>query len=149
MSKKTVFDTWKKLQGIIEKDKRYSIQAYQFIFEALDYTASRLGKKFNSSKEEDRHVTGQELSEGIKQCALERFGFMARKVFEQWGIMKSQDFGEIVFNLVESGLMGKTETDTREDFKDIYDFKQEFDTNFKFEGEFDLKYDWNILKRSD
>ena len=149
MSKKTVFDTWKKLQGIIEKDKRYSIQAYQFIFEALDYTASRLGKKFNSSEEEERHVTGQELSEGIKQCALERFGFMARKVFEQWGITKSQDFGEIVFNLVESGLMGKTETDTREDFKDIYDFTHEFDTNFKFEGKFDLKYDWNILKRND
>lgn len=149
MGKKTVFDTWKKLQDVIKKDNRYSIQAYQFVFEALDYTASSLGKKYNSSKEEERHVTGQELSEGIKQCVLERFGYMARKVLEQWGITKSADFGEIVFNLVESGLMGKTETDTREDFKDVYDFKQEFDIKFKFDGKFDLKYDWNIFKRNE
>ncbi|MDR4504964.1 MAG: hypothetical protein MRK01_09275 [Candidatus Scalindua sp.] len=149
MGKKTVFDTWKKLQDVIKKDKRYSIQAYQFIFEALDYTASSLGKKYNSSKEEERHVTGQELSEGIKQCALERFGYMTRKVLEQWGITKSADFGEIVFNLVESGLMGKTETDTREDFKDVYDFKEEFDIKFKFDGNFDLKHDWNIFKRNE
>ncbi len=149
MSKKTVFDTWKKLQEIIKKDKRYSIQAYQFIFEALDYTATKLGKKFNSSEEEERHVTGQELAEGIKQCALERFGFMTRKVFEQWGITKSEDFGEIVFNLVKSRLMGKTESDTLEDFKDIYDFEREFDTKFKFDGEFDLKHDWNIFGRKE
>ncbi|MCP5003484.1 MAG: hypothetical protein GY941_05950 [Planctomycetes bacterium] len=149
MGKKTVFDTWKKLQDVIKKDKRYSIQAYQFIFEALDYTASSLGKKYDSSKESERHVTGRELSRGIKQCALERFGYMTRKVFEQWGITESADFGEIVFNLVEGGLMGKTETDTREDFKDVYDFKQEFDSKFKFDGKFDLKYDWNILKRKE
>ena len=81
MGKKTVQDTWKKLQRIIEKDSRYSVQSYQFIFEALDFTASRLGKKYNSSSEEERHVSGQELSEGIRQYALRKFGFMTRTVF--------------------------------------------------------------------
>ncbi|KKM13135.1 hypothetical protein LCGC14_1719360, partial [marine sediment metagenome] len=66
MGKKTVFDTWKKLQEVTKKDNRFSIHAYQFIFESLDFTASKLGKKYNSSREEERHVTGQELSEGIK-----------------------------------------------------------------------------------
>lgn len=145
MGKKTVFDTWKKLQEITEKDKRFSIHAYQFIFESLDFTASKLGKKYNSSREEERHVTGQELSEGIKQYASKKFGFMARIIFEQWGITKSRDFGEIVFNLVESGLMGKTESDSLEDFDNLYDFKVEYDDKFKFDGNFDFTYDWNIF----
>ncbi|ODS30784.1 MAG: hypothetical protein SCARUB_04109 [Candidatus Scalindua rubra] len=145
MGEKKLFDTWKKLQEIINKDSRYSIHAYQFIFEALDYTASKLGKKYNSLREEERHVTGQELSEGIRQYALEKFGFMARKTFELWGVNKSEDFGEIVFNLVESGLMGRTETDSLEDFKNLYDFKVEFDNKFKFDGDFDLSCSWNIF----
>lgn len=146
MAKKPELDTWKKLQGVIKKDNRYSIQAYQFIFEALDFTATNLGRIHKSPKEEERHVTGQELSEGIKVFALQKFGFMARKVFEQWGITKSSDFGEIVFRLVESELMGKTETDTLNDFKDIYDFKEEYDDKFRFDNNnFDLSYDWNIF----
>jgi uncharacterized repeat protein (TIGR04138 family) len=146
MSKKNVHDTWKKLQRVVDKDCRYSMQSYQFIFEALDYTASYLGKKYNSSIEEERHVTGQELSEGIKQFAMEKFGYMTRIVLEQWGITKSGDFGEIVFNLVDSGLMGKTETDTLDDFKDLYDFYLEFDEKFKLEGDFDFSHSWNIFE---
>jgi uncharacterized repeat protein (TIGR04138 family) len=146
MSKKNVHDTWIKLQRVVDKDCRYSMQSYQFIFEALDYTASHLGKKYNSSIEEERHVTGQELSEGIKQFAMEKFGYMTRIVLEQWGITKSGDFGEIVFNLVDSGLMGKTETDTLDDFKDLYDFYLEFDEKFKLEGDFDFSHSWNIFE---
>src|SRR3989304_2612884 len=131
MSKKTAQDTWKKLQRIIDKDSRYSVQSYQFIFEALDFTASRLGKKYNSSREEERHVSGQELSEGIRQYALRKFGFMTRTVFELWGI-------------TNSGLMGKTESDSLDDFKDLYDFQTEFEDKFKFDGNFDLSYSWNI-----
>lgn len=147
MGKKTVLDTWNKLQEIIKKNKRYQIQSYQFIFEALDFTASKLGKKYNSLKEEERHVTGQELSEGIKQYALQKFGFMTREIFEQWGITKSKNFGEIVFNLVKSGLMGKTESDSVEDFDNLYDFKVEYDDKFKFDGNFDFTYDWKIFGR--
>ncbi len=148
MSKKNVHDTWKKLQRVADKDCRYSMQSYQFIFEALDYTASQLGKKYNSSIEEERHVTGQELSEGIKQFAMEKFGYMTRIVLEQWGITKSGDFGEIVFNLVDSGLMGKTETDSLEDFKDLYDFYSEFDEKFKLEGNFDFSHSWELFENN-
>lgn len=149
MGKKTVQDTWTKLQRIIEKDNRYSVQSYQFIFEALDFTASRLGRKYNSSSEEERHVSGQELSEGIRQYALRKFGFMTRTVFELWGITNSRDFGEIVFNLVDSGLMGRTESDSLDDFKDLYDFQTEFEGKFKFEGNFDYSYSWNILGKKE
>ncbi len=148
MSKKNVHDTWKKLQKVVNKDSRYSMQSYQFIFEALDYTASHLGKKYNSSIENERHVTGQELSEGIKQFAMEKFGYMTRIVLEQWGITKSGDFGEIVFNLVDSGLMGKTETDSLDDFKDLYDFYSEFDEKFKLEGDFDYSHSWDLFENN-
>ena len=148
MGKKNVHDTWKKLQKVVSKDFRYSMQSYQFIFEALDYTASQLGKKYNSSIEEERHVTGQELSGGIKRFATEKFGYMTRIVLEQWGITKSGDFGEIVFNLVDSELMGKTDTDTLDDFKDLYDFYIEFEEKFKFEGDFDFSYSWNIFENN-
>ena len=107
-----------------------------------------LVKKYNSSIEEERHVTGQELSEGIKQFAMEKFGYMTRIVLEQWGITKSGDFGEIVFNLVDSGLMGKTETDTLEDFKDLYDFYSEFDEKFKLEGDFDFSHSWDLFENN-
>ncbi len=145
MGKKTIYDTWKKLQKIIDKDNRYSVHSYQFIFEALDFTSSRLGRKYNSAREEERHVSGRELTEGIKQYALMKFGYMTRIVFLQWGITKSADFGEIVFNLVESGLMGKTESDSLDDFEDIYDFQVEFDDKFRFEGNFDISCSWNIF----
>ena len=149
MGKKTAQNTWKKLQRIIGKDSRYSVQSYQFIFEALDFTASKLGKKYNSSKEEERHVSGQELSGGVKQYAMMKFGFMTRTVFELWGITNSGDFGEIVFNLGESGLMGKTESDSVDDFKDLYDFQTEFEDKFKFEGDFDFSYSWNLYGRKE
>jgi len=100
--------TWNKLKEIIKKDPRYSLQAYQFVFEALDYTTNMLGKNQHKTTDQDRHVTGRQLLEGIRQYASRQFGFMALTVFEEWGINQDADFGNIVFNLVENGLMGKT-----------------------------------------
>jgi len=80
---------------------------------------------------------------------LMKFGFMTKKVFELWGITNSGDFGEIVFNLVESGLMGRTESDSIEDFKDLYDFQTEFEDKFEFDGDFDLSFSWNIYGKKE
>lgn len=137
--------TWNKIKEIIKKDPRYSIQAYQFVFEALDYTTNMLGKNQHKSSDVDRHVTGKQLMEGIRKYALKQFGFMALTVFEQWGIKQDEDFGNIVFNLVESGLMGKTDTDSREDFKNIYDLKKVFNDGFKFDGKYDIRLSLNAL----
>lgn len=136
---------WNKVKEIMKKDPRYSIQAYQFVFEALDYTTNMLGKNQQKTSDVDRHVTGKQLMEGIRKYALKQFGFMALTVFEQWGIKHDEDFGNIVFNLVESGLMGKTETDSRDDFKNTYDFKKVFDEGFKFDGKYDIRLSLNAL----
>jgi uncharacterized repeat protein (TIGR04138 family) len=77
-----------------------------------------------------RHITGQELLNGIRDYALAQFGPMAITVFEEWGIRKCPDFGEIVFNMVEIGLLAKTESDTRADFEGGYDFDDVFRKSF-------------------
>ncbi|MBI2559674.1 MAG: hypothetical protein HYW14_00875 [Planctomycetes bacterium] len=138
-----MYSMWDKLLEITRKDPRYSLQAYRFIFEALDYTAKKLGKNLKSSREEERHVSGQQLIEGIRKYAMEQMGYMAPTVFELWGVKNDPDFGELVFNLVESGLMGKTDSDSRQDFKAACDYKTFFGDNFKFEGNFNIKFTWD------
>ena len=112
------------LLKLIDRDKRYDPEAYSFIMASLDFTMKRLKRK--------GHITGQELSDGIKDYALDQFGPMARVVLEKWGIKSTNDFGEIVFNLIGSGLLGKTEEDRKEDFNNRYDFKEAFDKGCKY-----------------
>ncbi len=73
-----------------------------------------------------RHVTGQELCEGFRQYAIEQFGCMALTVLEGWNVFSTDDVGSIIFNLIEFDLMGKQETDSKDDFHDVYDFTKEF-----------------------
>ncbi|MGQ0614352.1 MAG: Minf_1886 family protein [Planctomycetaceae bacterium] len=108
---------------IVRRDGRYSPQAYYFIFDALDYTIQRMKKV--------RHVTGRELLEGIRLYATEHFGFLARTVLAEWGVNETSDFGELVFNLVEAGLLSRTDSDTKSDFQGIYEFGEAFDREFK------------------
>ena len=108
---------------ILGSDTRYHRDAYGFMREALDFTQKLVGKE-NQGK--IRHVTGGELLDGMRQYALQQFGPMTTTVFEEWGIRNCQDFGEIVFNMVENGLLAKTEKDSREDFQNGYDFTDAF-----------------------
>ncbi|MBM4153239.1 MAG: hypothetical protein FJ220_06940 [Kiritimatiellaceae bacterium] len=106
------------LQMILAKDPRYTVEAYAFVRIGLDFTVRRL--------EAPRHVSGQELLEGLREFALSEFGPMTKTVLGSWGIHRTEDVGEVVFNLVESGLLGKTEKDSRADFANGYDFDEAF-----------------------
>jgi len=107
---------------IVAKDPRYQPDAYLFVKDALDHTQKIVAKE----SREVRHVTGQELLEGIRGYALTQFGPMADLVFAEWGVQRCEDFGEIVFNMVEIGLLGKTEEDSRADFQNSYSFHDAF-----------------------
>jgi uncharacterized repeat protein (TIGR04138 family) len=111
------------LELIRAKDPRYARDAYLFIREALDYTQKTTGK---DSRGRIRHVSGQELLGGIRDYALAQFGPMAMTVLEEWGIHKCLDFGNMVFNMVEIGLLAKTEKDSQADFEEGYDFYDAF-----------------------
>jgi uncharacterized repeat protein (TIGR04138 family) len=114
------------LGEILARDPRYHRDAYFFVKDALDYTQKLVNKNTEHATGRVRHVTGQELLGGIRDFALVQFGPMTITVFEEWGVRSCTDFGEIVFNMVESALLAKTEKDTRDDFKSGYDFEEAF-----------------------
>lgn len=116
------------LELVLAKDPRYQRDAYYFVRDALDHTQKAMLKK---NRGKIRHVSGPELLEGIREFALEQFGPMTPTVFAEWGIHQCADFGEIVFNLVDIGLLGKTEQDRREDFAGGYDFDTAFRQPFR------------------
>ncbi len=111
------------LERIVAADARFDREAYLFLRDALDFTIkSRKKQKSDLS----RHVTGQELLEGVRLYALGEFGPMVPTVFETWRIKQCDDIGEMVFNLIRAGIFGKTENDSIEDFKAGYDFHEAF-----------------------
>ena len=129
---------------LLKTDPRYKLDAYAFVFEGLTYAQNVLEMGAESpsapmSAEEEsppveRHVSGQQLCEAIRQLALQQYGYMAKTVLNSWGIHATSDFGEIVFNLIEIGQMRKTPQDCREDFNNVYDFETAFLQEFKIEN---------------
>lgn len=113
------------LAEVVRQDPRYAYEAYEFVFAALTHTQKMLGRTARTEAGAEagpqQHVRGRELLEGIRILALREFGLMARTVFHMWGIEATDDFGEIVFNLVKSNLMSKTDEDGRCDFHNVYD----------------------------
>lgn len=118
---KVDFDT--ALTPLLERDSRYGRGAYHFVREALDHTQALLLRRGETAP---RHVSGGELLEGIREFALEQFGPMACTVFDDWGIRCCDDFGEIVFSMIDQGILSKTSQDLREDFKAGFDFDMAF-----------------------
>jgi len=126
-----------RLADLVRRDPRYTYEAYEFVFAALTHTQRLLGRESRAEEtgepDPEHHVSGRELVEGIRELALREFGLMARIVFRMWGINRTADFGEIVFNLVEEKLMSKTAQDTRQDFHDIYDLDQALVQDFRIQ----------------
>ena len=111
------------LEVICEKDRRYRRDAYEFIMEALAYSQ----KKFRRI----RHVTGTELLEGTKELLLNKYGPMALTVVNHWGIRSTEDFGQIVFNLVQNRVLSKSDEDNLEIFRDGFDFQEVFKQGYR------------------
>jgi uncharacterized repeat protein (TIGR04138 family) len=111
------------LEEIFEVDPRYTPDAYDFVLEALSYTQ----KKFKRTK----HVSGMELLEGVKILLMEQFGPLTLTVLNHWGIKSTEDFGNIVFNLVERKVLSKTEEDSIDSFRNVFDFEQVFKQGYR------------------
>ena len=111
------------VESIRAQDARYETEAYCFVREALDFTV-RMHKK--PARGKARHVSASELMDGIRLFALQEYGPMALTVLRTWGIANTADIGNIVFHLVASGRLGKTDEDRREDFHEGFDFHEAF-----------------------
>jgi len=137
---------------LLARDERYPFDAYVFVFEALRFAQEKLGMGAeylaedcepevareldddadDGGGEPERHVSGQELCEAMRQYAHKQYGYLAKNVLNHWSIYSTGDFGEIVFNLIEIEQMRKTPHDRREDFDNVFDFDEGFQHNFQF-----------------
>ena len=126
----------KSLVRLLKEDTRYKLDAYHFVREALTFAQEELGMgappEFDSEQGVyEPHLTGQQLCEAIRIYALQQFGYMAKVVLNSWGVYSTNDFGEIVYNLIRIGQMKKSKHDRREDFDDVYDFDTAFRQEFQ------------------
>lgn len=129
-----------KIQAIVAKDTRYPYEAYEFVGAALKHTLVLLNQKHagkgavatshnpassrgSANSPEDTHVSPRQLIEGVIDLARREFGLMAPVVFRNWGVHRTDDFGEIAYNLVLAGLMDTTNRDDRKDFHDVCDLE--------------------------
>ena len=117
----------------IAQDNRYPVEAYQFVREAMafaDDTMEMDEYSFDANQTEEaiavrsqeRHLTGQQLCEAIRRYALNQFGYMARIVLKNWGIESTSGFGDIVYNMIDAGIMKKSARDRRSHFDDVFSF---------------------------
>lgn len=116
------------------KDRRYKIGGYDFVLNGFEFYIAKIGEK--------RHVTGGEFSMGLLLFAQRQFGPLARTVLEYWGIKKTDDFGEIVYNIISVGLMNKRPEDRIADFFDVISFESYFD------GQDCFQIDRNFIKKT-
>lgn len=107
---------WEQIQL---REPRFHERAYLFVLEALEFQQRRLSRR--------RHLDGRELAMAVRDLALERYGVMARMVLEHWGVRSTADLGDIVFTMVDLGVLMSQPTDSRLDFVDVYEFDQAFE----------------------
>jgi len=124
----------KTLERVVREDGRYPLEAFSFLLDGLRRAVKEVhGEK--TDPDTPSHVTGAQLCHALRREALERWGPLARTVLKRWNIHSTMDFGQMVYLLVNNGLMHKTEEDSLEDFRDVYDFDSAFPSAFSFEAE--------------
>jgi uncharacterized repeat protein (TIGR04138 family) len=120
----------KTLQDVVDQLDEYPIDAFHFLQQGLSYSV----EKFHGGVTDpsaSRHISGQQLCEGLREFALLKWGMLARTVLRRWNITSTLDFGRIVFAMVDNGLMQKTEEDSVEDFRAVFDFRQAFECTYR------------------
>jgi len=114
------------LHDMLCKAGPYPLEAYNFVREGLSFTVQRLHEHPETMSDHDRHISGQDLCLGLRDFAIEQYGLMAPIVMSHWHVKRTEDFGRIVFAMVDAGLMSKTDEDTIDDFRGVFDFHEAF-----------------------
>lgn len=123
------------LAQIVDEVGMYPLEAYLFVEQGLAHTVKRLHGEADPDEPNprDRHVSGPDLCEGLRELALVQWGLLARTVLKRWNITSTLDFGRIVFALIEGGRMQKTDADNLDDFRNVYDFRTAFEGEYRIE----------------
>jgi uncharacterized repeat protein (TIGR04138 family) len=122
------------LEQVVAEVALYPMEAFEFVQQGLSFTMQRIhGEDAAERKGKSRHVSGQDLCQGLREFALAQWGMLARAVLRRWNVTCTLDFGRIVFAMIDARQMQKTDEDTIEDFRNVYDFKTAFDNGYKIE----------------
>jgi uncharacterized repeat protein (TIGR04138 family) len=119
-------------------EPRYSEPAYLLVLAALE--------SCQQSRSNRGHISGQELAWACRDFAQRQYGLMARTVLAHWGIDGTEDFGSIVFDLIEAGLLVRNDDDSIENFDSVFDFRGAFDQDYPWSGVSDLIQAENVIK---
>jgi uncharacterized repeat protein (TIGR04138 family) len=122
----------KSLPQVVREIGDYPLEGFEFVAAGVTYTVSKIHRS-KKCKPDQRHVTGAQLCDGLRELAVQQWGYLARTVLRRWNIQSTADFGRIVFALVDNGFLQKTEQDRIEDFRDVFDFEQAFERGYQFE----------------
>ena len=133
-----------RIEELVRRDPRYAPEAYEFVFEALTYANKRLGRVraeagAGEAAAQAEHVSVPEFFEGLRELALRNFGLMAPTVFRHWGVRRTDDFGEIVFNLIGAGLLDPTTADGRDAFRDHFDLGDDLVRGYEIDAKESLE----------
>lgn len=113
------------LKAIRNSAGPYAAEAIQFVRDGLAHTARKIHGE-NPGPGQDRHVNGPQLCLGLRDYAVGRYGLLARTVLHRWGITRTEDFGRIVFALIEAGILRRSDDDSAEDFRSVFEFDEAF-----------------------
>lgn len=104
----------------------YPVQALHFVQTGFGHTAKAALSDPSQLSPDDRHLSGQQLCMGLLEFAIEQYGMMAPVVLQRWNVQRTDDFGRIVFTLIDLGIFRKSPNDSIEDFRSVYDFAEVF-----------------------
>jgi uncharacterized repeat protein (TIGR04138 family) len=122
---------WEAVDEIRSRDGRFRREAYGFVMAALGATVQALPDERRTNLA-TRHLSGQELLQGVIRLARQEFGRFAPVVFREWGIASGEDIGSIVFQLVESRQLSARREDSIEDFRGGLDLFATLTANLDF-----------------
>jgi uncharacterized repeat protein (TIGR04138 family) len=117
----------KSLEQVVAECGKYPVEAFEFVRQGLNWTVDRIHGAQKDADDTQRHISGRQLCEGLRDFAVRKYGIMAKAVLTHWRITRTADFGRIVFVMVESRLMQKTDDDDIRDFEDVFDFATAFE----------------------
>lgn len=120
-----------KILELTRDDPRYAYEAYEFVCEAVGFTQDRLGRTDIEAGEDENHVSGEELLRGACAMAVRDFGLMAGVVFRRWGVRTTDDFGALVFKLIEAGRLSRSDDDDPDDFHAVFDLERALTDGFE------------------
>jgi uncharacterized repeat protein (TIGR04138 family) len=124
------------LRELVDELDLYPIEAFHFVQQGLAFTVEQMHgcpAEHVSPDDQSRHVSGQQLCEGLRRQALKQWGMLARTVLRRWNITSTLDFGRIVFALVENGHLQKTDGDSIDDFRNVFEFRTAFEGEYRIE----------------